>query len=72
MGKNTAGGVKACFRPRAADDTREGSFEAALYNAINFPFGAGMGRVGAAADKFKAELAQNPVSVRWADTFSGR
>jgi cell division protein FtsW (lipid II flippase) len=52
--------------------SREGSLEAALYNAINFPFGAGMGRVGAAADKFKAELAQNPVPVRWSDTFPGQ
>jgi len=52
--------------------SREGSLEAALYNALNFPFGAGMGRVGAAADKFKAELAQNPVPVRWADTFPGQ
>ena len=52
--------------------SREGSLEAALYNAINFPFGAGMGRVGAAAAKFQAELAQNPVPVRWSDTFPGQ
>jgi hypothetical protein len=51
--------------------SREGSLETALYNAIHFPFGAGMGRVGAAADKFKLELAQNPVPVKWSDTFPG-
>jgi hypothetical protein len=52
--------------------SRAGSLEGALYNAMNFPFGAGMGRVGAAAGKFEAELARNPVPVQWSDTFAGQ
>ena len=31
-----------------------------------------MGRVGAAAGKFEAELARNPVPVQWSDTFAGQ